>query len=95
MRRIEEMMLNAINNDRSFSNSNTTVNVDRSGNVYVYLFGNCIYRIVDGVKQFTLAGWNTVTTRSRLNALGVSVSQKNWDPVYNGVVISSYNWYTV
>ena len=94
MRQIEKNMLNAVRNGKSFRSGNTVVTADNTG-IKVYLHGNCIFAIYQGVKRFTLAGWNTVTTRSRLNALGVNVSQKNWSPVYNGVVISSYNWYTV
>lgn len=95
MRQIEEMMLNAVNSRRNFASSNTSVHVDSNKNVFVYLFGNCIYKIVDGVKYFTLAGWNTVTTRSRINALGVDVCQRNYLAYRNGVQIDSYSWYEV
>ena len=94
MRKIEKEMLQAVRSGRNFRSGNTVVTADTTG-IKVYLHGNCIFAVYQGVKRFTLAGWNSVTTRSRLNALGVSVSQKNWDPVYNGAVINSYNWYTV
>lgn len=94
MRQIEKNMLQAVRSGRNFRSGNTAVTADETG-VKVYLHGNCIFAVYQGVKRFSLAGWNTVTTRSRLNALGVSVSQKNFDPIYNGGVISSYNWYTV
>lgn len=39
--------------------------------ITVYLHGNAIIKVncVTGVIQGTLAGWDTVTTRSRLNAI--------------------------
>lgn len=94
MRVIENRMLQAVRNRRNFSNGNTVVRVE-NGDVRVYLHGNLIFQNVGGVESFTLAGWNTVTTRSRLNALGVYVSQKNWQPIYDGKVIKSWEWYTV
>lgn len=94
MRQIEEKMIQAVKAGKNFRSGNTVVNVDGSG-IKVYLHGNCIYAIYEGVKRFTLAGWNTVTTRSRLNALGVDVRQKNWSPIFNGIEISSCDWYTV
>ena len=64
----------------------------------VYLHGNIIANISFGqenvVAQFTMAGWNTNTTRSRLNAFGVGISQCNWAPYHNGKAISSKGWYT-
>ena len=88
-------MNNAIRAKKNFSSSNTTVKTftfhDSQG-VYgeeskVFLHGNHIatYNHID--KELTLfdGGWQTVTTKSRLNALcyefatGFSVFQKNWD----------------
>lgn len=94
MRQIEKKMIQAVKAGKNFRSGNTVVNVDGSG-IKVYLHGNCIYAVYEGVKRFTLAGWNTVTTRSRLNALGVDVRQKNWSPIFNGIEISSCDWYTV
>lgn len=94
MRQIEKNMLNAVRDGKSFRSGNTVVTADNTG-IKVYLHGNCIFAVYQGVKRFTLAGWNSVTTRSRLNALGVAVSQKNWAPMYKGSVINSRAWYTV
>lgn len=93
MRVIEEKMLHAVKTGRNYRSKNTVVSVDTDG-IRVYLHGNCIFAVVDGVRRFSLAGWNTVTTRSRLNALGVDVRQKNFEPVFNGIVINSRAWYT-
>lgn len=94
MRKLEKEMIVAVRSLKSFSKSNTAVNVD-GANVRVYLHGNLIYQIINGVKSFSLAGWNSNTTRSRLQALGVNVCRRNYLPMYNGVVISSNNWYTI
>lgn len=94
MRVLEYKMRNAVNNKKRASIGNTFVNVEGS-DVFVYLHGNLIYKEVGGVKSFTLAGWNTVTTRSRLNALGCDVTQRNWMPYHNGELISSCGWYEV
>ena len=46
-----------------------------------------------GVVEWTLAGWNTPTTRERINGiLGVGVHQVNFEPVLNGEVIDSSDW---
>lgn len=94
MRKIEKAMCEAVQMRTNWSESNTIVEVF-GDEVTVYLHGNAIYRVVDGVKYFTLAGWNTPTTRSRLHALGVPVTQKHFAPMYNGVEIDSTRWYNV
>ena len=69
MRKIEQQMNTAVNNRVSWSNSNTRV--DRMGNrSEVYLHNNHIATVYDdGDMQLSSAGWETVTTKSRLNAL--------------------------
>ena len=94
MRTIEKKMIAAVNGRHSMKQNNTTVTVN-NGVVLVRLHGNLIYKVENGRAFFTLAGWNTTTTRSRLNALGVGVSQKNYLPYRNGAVISSFEWYEV
>ena len=79
MRKIEKQTLEAIKANRDFKNGNTEV----SGGV-VYLHGNRIaWR--DGNRLImdtaTLHRWPTVTTRSRLNALGFSVCQRNHEQI--------------
>ena len=79
MRKIEKQTLEAIKANRDFKSGNTEV----SGGV-VYLHGNRIaWR--DGNRLImdtaTLHRWPTVTTRSRLNALGFSVCQRNHEQI--------------
>lgn len=92
MRTIDSNVVNAVNNRKNYKSGNTRVEVVNN-NVFVYLHGNLIYKIIDDVTAFTLAGWNTSTTRSRLNALGVAVKQRNFQAVFNGKVINANTWY--
>ena len=92
MRKIEERMVAAVKSCTNFSESNTQV-TQANGNTYVYLFENCIYKIINGKRFFTLCGWNTPTTRSRLTALGVNVTTKNGTPFWNGKPIKSNEVY--
>ena len=103
MRKLEEKMVKAVECGKSFMSGSTSVNVSNDDGcmvIRVYLHGNNIFERVEDVNGlrcdcFNLCGWNTVTTRSRLNALGVGVSQKNWEPIYKGSVISTCKWYEV
>ena len=95
MRQIEQTMLDAIRSRKNWKESNTRVQNDANG-VAVYLHGNLIFcRKNDGSRFFTLAGWNTTTTRSRLRALGVDVRQKAGRAIYNGAEINNRNFYDV
>ena len=87
MRKIEMEMNSAIRYKQNFSKSNTMVRYDKDANMSsVFLHGN---RIADfdhakGKAWISSCGWESVTTKSRLNAFlyevayGVSVFQKNW-----------------
>lgn len=74
MRKIEERMCNAVNNRRSFKESNTEVIVSAKGNVFVKLYNTIIFADVDGRRYYCDGGWNTATTSSRLRALGARYS---------------------
>lgn len=51
----------------------------------MFLFGNMIAVRVGNRLQITTAGWNTVTTRERLNGLpNVSVTQRKGQLYLNG-----------
>ena len=88
MRKIEMEMNSAIRNKQNFSKSNTMVRYDAAENLSrVYLHGNNIadYCHTKGKAWISSCGWETVTTKSRLNAFlyevayGVSIFQKNWE----------------
>lgn len=60
-----------------FKLSNTEVFVS-SNIVYYSLHGNIIAKrdLKSGLSKFTLCGWNTNTTKSRLRSLGVNLTTK-------------------
>ena len=86
MRKIETQMNTAIRNKKNWAGSNTTVFTD-DNIAKVYLHGNHIATYNYANKELSLfdGGWQSVTTKSRLNALcselatGFGVFQKNWD----------------
>lgn len=73
MRKIEKEMLEAIRNRENFCKSNTKVIVNTKC-VYVKLYDTIIYIIKNGIEYFSDGGFNTVTTSSRLRALGANYS---------------------
>ena len=88
MRQIEIEMNNAVRNKIAWSKANTCTTFDNTiENCFVYLHGNHIATYNYEDKELTLfdGGWQSNTTKSRLNALcnelatGFSVFQKNWD----------------
>ena len=88
MRKIEQQMNEAILNRKDFFKGNTSVEnyITETGarEAVVKLHGNHIATVGDTL-QISDAGWQTVTTKSRLNALcdefaeGCYVFQKNFD----------------
>lgn len=78
MRKIEENMLHALRNEQGMSQGNTVVRratmaSEVGGELFqvlnVYLHGNHIATLFEREVYVTLAGWDTPTTRSRLNAI--------------------------
>ena len=88
MRKVEQQMNEAILNRKDFFKGNTSVEnyITETGvrEAVVKLHGNHIATVGDTL-QICDAGWQTVTTKSRLNALlnefaeGCYVFQKNFD----------------
>ena len=86
MRKIESQMIAAIHNNQNWSNANTTVHFNEEENVsIVRLHGNKIAEIDDDSMTIFDGGYQSVTTKSRLNALcdefcitGEGVFQKNY-----------------
>ena len=65
--------------------------VDNEGNTFVSLHGNIIAQISNfGDIKLSSCGWQTVTTKSRLNAIldvffhNVSIVQKNFEWLIDG-----------
>jgi len=86
MRKIEEQMLNAIRERKNWTSGNTGVFFENPGNPYgprseIYLHGNHIADFWHNHSEVevdvrTLKQWPTMTTKSRLRALGVDLVQK-------------------
>ena len=81
-------MNNAVRNKIAWSKANTCTTFDSAiENCFVYLHGNHIATYTHKIKELQLfdGGWQSNTTKSRLNALcaefamGFGVFQKNWE----------------
>ena len=88
MRKIERAMNFAISNKGNWSSSNTQVSFNDSTNCSsVFLHGHNIATVDHSTNAVKVSscGWQTVTTKSRLNAIlsevkyGCSVFQKQWN----------------
>ena len=70
MRKIEQQMINAINNNIDWSSSNTSVHFDPETSVsIVRLHGNKIAEVNDNSLTLFDGGYQSTTTKSRLNAI--------------------------
>ena len=86
MRKIETQMNNAIKSQKNWAGSNTTV-ITEDDISTVMLHGNHIATYYHNTKELALfdGGWQSNTTKSRLNALcnefatGFGVFQKNFN----------------
>ena len=90
MRKIEQDMNSAIRYRRNMSKQNTSVRCFKTNGVTtdidVFLHGNHIASLDTATHKLTIkdGGWQSVTTKSRLNALltefvpSMGISQKNW-----------------
>jgi len=88
MRKITKQSIQAFYNDKPFNRQNMSVEVLPNVTV-LKLHGNPIaYRYNDPQRTLSItnAGWDTVTTKERLNALnGVKIVQKDFEWYLNGV----------
>jgi hypothetical protein len=86
MRKIETQMNAAISNNADWQSANTRVEFDAETNESkVYLHGNHIATVGDDFVQIFDGGYQSVTTKSRLNAIlsehgikGECVFQRDW-----------------
>ena len=87
MRKIEREMNAAILNNQDWRKDNTSVTFDPETNESkVFLFGNHIATVGDNFVQIFDGGWQSNTTKSRLNAIlkehgikGECVFQRNFN----------------
>ena len=107
MKKIDVWTVEALKNGEGvYCNDNTVVRVAPDGARIVELFGNKIFYInARGNLFFTLAGWNTTTTRARLNAIlhyyfNIGISSRGgvaflWGRTFADVQLEAGAWYKV
>ncbi len=90
MRKVTEQIKKAFEEGRSLKIDNT-----KTDGKTVWLHGNAIVkRDPDGLVRWSLAGWNTPTTRERVNGIAnAGVFQFKFEPVLNGEIIDSSDWF--
>ena len=90
MRKVTQQIKDAFDQGKSKKVGNT----ETDGQT-VWLHGNAIVkRDPDGLVRWSLAGWNTPTTRERVNGIvNAGVHQVNFEPVLNGQEIDSFDWH--
>ena len=100
MRKIEKQMIEAIREKRNWESSNTKVVQGRSSGINyadIYLHGNHIatatpdtwgFRPYANPNRAMFIAYPTVTTRSRLRALGVNASIKNGAAHIDGMEVT-------
>lgn len=87
MRKIEKLMNDAITASKDWKLANTEV-INHDGVSEVYLHNNLIAKIGDTWMQLFDGGWQSNTTKSRLNALLQTHGIGN-----EGVFQKNYNWF--
>ena len=88
MRKIEKQMIEAIRSGDNWKSANTEVVItDDTANVYLH--GHHIATVCSAIdctlpNRQTFREWPTATTRSRLRALGIDASIKNFQACIDG-----------
>lgn len=84
MRQITKDSIDAFLKKQDFSKGNTVVKTE-DGITRLLLHGNCIAKIEDNILSITSAGWQTNTTKERLNGIPlVHIFQSNYIWFLNG-----------
>ena len=93
MRKIEREMIQAIIDSKDFSKANTRVVNEQGYRSHVYLHGHkiAVYYPSSMTLHVNNCGYETNTTKSRLNALIDFV----FGGVGNGIFQHNFNWYMV
>ncbi len=90
MRNIEIQMNNAISDSKNWKLANTEVTFDReSGHSRVYLHGNHIATLGDDFVRIFDGGWQSNTTKSRLNA----IINRFCNGFTDGVFQKNFEWF--
>ena len=90
MRKIESQMLTAIKNSSNWQSANTSVHFNEENEVsIVRLHGNKIAAVGDDFVTIFDGGWQTSTTKSRLNV----IINEFCNAVTDGVFQKNFEWY--
>ena len=89
MRQIERDMISAIKLGKCWRKDNTEVYTNDNNASLVYLHGNHIATVTDNNVRVFDGGWQTNTTKSRLNAL----INEFCDALTDGVFQKDYQWF--
>jgi|TARA_B100000085_G_scaffold21944_1_gene18477 hypothetical protein len=90
MRKIESQMLTAIKNSSNWQSANTSVHFNEENEVsIVRLHGNKIAEVGDDFVTIFDGGWQTSTTKSRLNV----IINEFCNAVTDGVFQKNFEWY--
>ena len=90
MRKIEQLMCDAIRDGKDWKLDNTRVEQDPdSSSSYVYLHDNHIATVTDNDVTIFDGGWQSVTTKSRLNA----IINRFCNSMTDGVYQRQHVWY--
>ncbi len=91
MRKITQKAITAFDSNQKFRDGNTSVETSTPTKTELFLHGNCIAtkKLATATTPeelwIGLSGWNTPTTRERLNGLaGVRIHTRNGIPYLNG-----------
>ena len=86
MRQVTAKAVHAFLNRAQICVQNTAVETNQDGETFLKLHGNTIASLdSSGVLRVSTAGWDTMTTRERLNGLpGVEVRKKSGQLLLNG-----------
>ena len=89
MRKIESQMLAAIHANKCWKSANTEVFTNDNNASLVYLHGNHIATVTDNNVRIFDGGWQTNTTKSRLNV----IINEFCDALTDGVFQKDYQWF--
>ena len=90
MRKIERQMCAAVQSNKDWKSANTSVHFDpETGVSVVRLHGNKIAEVTDNDMTIFDGGWQTTTTKSRLNAL----INEFCNGITDGVFQKNYEWF--
>lgn len=90
MRKIETQMNTAIHNNTDWQSANTSVQfIAENATSKVYLHGNHIATVGDDYVEIFDGGYQSTTTKSRLNA----IINEFCDALTDGVFQKNYQWF--